>query len=139
MRIDYNQKTQFYGIYVKKGGEEFVKNEGGENALSKLHFAKERFKSSRWNLFIDDEGYTLEASNKKKYKGPFSVKRIFKTGGARQDTTKLVIRMDKANRVRYPIFIPTRADLTKWYRQIKSEKGLDKMINILTVLERAFK
>lgn len=139
MRIDYSQKTQFHGIHITNGGEEFVYREGGIGALSKLNLAKEKFKDSKWNLHIDNNGYLLESPKKKTYVGPFSVKRIFLTGEARNSTTKLCIRMDKASRAKYSIFIPTKANLDKWYNLIKTSKGLDKMLNILTVLEKTFR
>jgi hypothetical protein len=139
MLINFNNNVQFKGIFIKNGGVEYVNSEGGQQALSKLNQAKQEYANSKWNLYVTNEGYTLESPNKKTYKGPFSVKRLLKTGEARKNTTTLVIRMDKANRVKYSIYIPNKADLTKWYRQIKLGKGLDKMLNILTVLEKSFK
>ena len=139
MYINFSQRTQFGGIYIKDGGVEFVQREGGEQALLKLNQARQQFKDSAWLLHVGSDGYTLEAPNNKKiYSGPFSVKRLLKTGGNRQDTTKLVIRMDKDNRIKYSTLIPDKATLKKWYNLIKNKDGLEKMLNILSVLERRF-
>ena len=139
MKINYSQNTHFYGINIREGGEQFVHREGGESALSKLQLAKEKFNGGKWNLLIDSNGYTFESPQKKTYTGPFTVKRLFKTGEARNDTTKLVIRMDKANRKKFSVFIPGKANLDKWYKMIKTSQGLEKMLNILYVLETSFR
>ncbi len=136
MQINFYNKTTFYGIKINEGGTEYVYKEGGQDALLKLNNARQQFENSRWNLYINSDGYKLEAPNHKRYTGPFSVKRRIISGAAKETTSKLIIRMDKKNRIKYDTFIPDKTTLLKWYRAIQKSNGLDKMLNILTVLEK---
>ena len=138
MQINFYNKTAFSGIKSTEGGTEYVYKEGGPEALSRLNDAKEQFADSKWKLLIGKDGYALQAPNNKSYTGPFSVKRRIISGAAKEETSKLIIRMDKNNRVKYSTFVPDKVTLLKWYRMIQKSKGLEKILNILTVLEKRF-
>lgn len=136
MQINFYNKTAFSGIRIKEGGAEYVYNEGGTEALSRLNDARFEFKNSKWELLIGKDGYRLKAPNHKSYTGPFSVKRRTVSGAAKDATSKLIIRMDKKNRIKYDTLIPDKTTLLKWYRTIQKSYGLEKMLNILTILEK---
>ena len=139
MHINYIRPISFAGegIIVQQGGMDYIRQEGGETAVSRLNIAKEKFENSKWQLIVDEKGYTLTAPNTKKtHSGPFSVKRLLKKGAKREKTTSLVIRMDKLNRIKYPIELPDMKCVNKFYNAIKNSNGLEKMLLILSVLER---
>jgi len=139
MHINYIRPISFAGegIIVQQGGMDYVRREGGETAVLRLNNAKEKFENSRWQLTVNEQGYTLTAPNtKKSHSGPFSVKRLLKKGAKREKTTSLVIRMDKLNRVKYPIELPNMNCVNKFYNAIKNSHGLEKMLLILSVLEK---
>ena len=137
MHIQNIQPVSFKGITVQNGGLDFVRQEGGELAVSKLNIAQGQFADSSWNLLVTENGYNLTSpSTNKTYFGPFSVKKRFIKGTKKEPTSTLVVRMDKSNRVKYPIELPDLKSLSKYYKAIKNSKGLEKMLLLLTVLEK---
>ena len=132
-----NSSFTFKGVTIQDGGLDYLKTQEGEVAVTKAQDAQKLFENSKWKLNISKDGYALKSpSTCKTYSGPFTVKKQFKTGAKREDTTALIVRMDKLNRIRYIIHFPDMKEVSKVYKAIKNSKGLDKMLLLLAVLEK---
>lgn len=135
--ISFKGQHRQQGIVVQNGGMNYIMQEGGESAVARLNLAKEQFSNSQWQLGINENGYSLTSpSTRKTYTGPFSVKKLLKTGAKREHTTSLVVRMDKNNRTKFSVQLPAMSDVSKLYKAIKNSNGLEKMLLILSVLEK---
>lgn len=137
MHINNIQPVSFKGIAIQDGGLDYLREQEGELAVRKAQDAQKLFEASKWRLNISQNGYTFKSpSTLRTYEGPFTVKRLFKTGAKREDTTALIIRMDKLNRSRYIIHFPDMREVFRVYKTIKNSNGLDRMLLLLTVLEK---
>ncbi len=137
MSISNIQPISFKGIAIQDGGFDYLREQEGELAVRKVQDAQKLFEASKWRLNISQDGYTLKSpSTMRTYTGPFTVKRLFKTGAKREDTTALIVRMDKLNRMRYTIHFPNMEEVSRVYKLIKNSQGLDRMLLLLTVLEK---
>lgn len=131
------QKTSFMGgVNVEKGGIKYVCLENGSAAAQKLEEAKKEFAKCRWTLHVSENGYSIESSTGKIYTGPFSVKRLYKSGSNRESASKMSVKMDGKTRSRYVFEFPNRTELNIAYRKIQQAKGLDKMLLIFALFKK---
>ena len=130
-----SKPISFTGINMRSGGREFVEAEGGEEALARLNQAINEFADIKWNLNIGKNGYSLTSPTTfKTYEGPFSIKKHSKTGGNRTETSQIIVRMDKQNRVKYLVNLPNMQEVRKLYSKIRKTNGFEYMLLILSLL-----
>jgi hypothetical protein len=133
-----NKNLYFSGITVKEGGVELLKKEGAY-AISKIEKAKDEFKKYNWHLNIDSENYSLTSpTTKKTYFGPFSVKRHVKKNKEKADEYRIIVRMGNNNLEKYAINYDSMKEVQNVYKEVKNSYGIDKMINLLKILEKGF-
>lgn len=133
-----NKNLYFSGITVKEGGFELLKKEGAY-AISKIEKAKDEFKKYNWHLNIDSENYSLTSpTTKKTYFGPFSVKRHVKKNKEKADEYRIIVRMGNNNLEKYAINYDSMKEVQNVYKEVKNSYGIDKMINLLKILEKGF-
>lgn len=137
---NYSANKNLYssGITVKEGGVELLKKEGAY-AISKIEKAKDEFKKYNWHLNIDSENYSLTSpTTKKTYFGPFSVKRHVKKNKEKADEYRIIVRMGNNNLEKYAINYDSMKEVQNVYKEVKNSYGIDKMINLLKILEKGF-
>ena len=130
-----SKPINFTGINMHNGGREFVEAEGGEEALARLNQAINEFSDIKWNLNVGKNGYSLTSpTTLKTYEGPFSIKKHSKTGVNGTETSQIIVRMDKQNRVKYLVNLPNMQEVRKLYSKIRKTTGFEYMLLILSLL-----
>lgn len=88
---------------------------------------------------IDSENYSLTSpTTKKTYFGPFSVKRHVKKNKEKADEYRIIVRMGNNNLEKYAINYDSMKEVQNVYKEVKNSYGIDKMINLLKILEKGF-
>ena len=137
MNINHCNQTNFCGIFYNQTGLKYVEKENGTDAIAKLQNAQQKFANSKWTMNINENGYTLVSpSTSKTYTGPFSIRKHSKMGALKTKVSQLIIRMDASNKSKYIVNFPDMTGVSKMYKAIKNASGLERMLLILTVLEK---
>ncbi len=137
MNISKIQPTSFYGINLLPGGKEYVAKNEGASGVAALNTAMKEFGDTGWELNVSEQGYSLKSpTTKRTYTGPFSVRKKYKVDENNQMSTRIIVRMDEDNRVRFPILFSDKLDVIKIYRKFKGATGIKQLLILLSVLEK---
>ncbi len=134
-----NKSNLYFGCLKIKNPEANILKKEGAYAQRRFEVAKEQFKNFHWHLNAEEEHYSLTSpTTAKTYMGPYSIKRHYKKPSAKSGDYKLVITMNEKGTQKYTIPYEDASQMQQAYKAIKKNKGIDKMLKILEVLERGF-
>lgn len=138
MEINNNNNLHFCGLKIKNYDSNILKKEGAY-AVQRFNAACEQFKNFHWHLNVEEDVYSLTSpTTSKTYTGPYGIKRHYKKTKQQNPDCKLVITMNDKGTQKFSIPYESQDEMQMAYKAIKRNKGIDKMLKILEVLEKGF-
>ena len=137
MNIGKIQPIAFQGVRVFPGGVEYVEKYEGDTGIEVLNNAIRDLEDTKWKLNVSRQGYSLTSpTTNRTYIGPFTVKKNYRADAKKQTSPRIIVRMDKNNRVKFPVSMSSKLDVINIYRKIKQSTGLKQLVLLLSVLEK---